>query len=295
VKSLIKLALAPLEPYFKMDGLVELCINKPEEVWLETNKGWELKKDKSITLNWFNSFAHALATDAGQKYDAFTPVLSTHIPKYGFRLQAVGGDLVDSKMSLSIRVGTSSLYEMSSYMHEDKAQALIDAIMSKKTVLVAGGTSSGKTTFLNSVINLIPRDQRLLVIEDTKELIIPHGNFTRMMKSKSGTDLAGVTYKDIINACMRMRPDRLIMGELDIDNTMPFLRIINTGHGGSLATVHADSTQGAIDALVLNARLSGALGTDEDIRRYALKSIHVIVHLERLSRTEYVANVEYIQ
>jgi type IV secretion system protein VirB11 len=294
MKPLIKQALAPLEPYFKTKGLVEICINRPEEIWLEGQDGWTSKKDKSLTLEWFDNFSSIIATSAGQKYDEFTPVLSTHIPHYGYRLQVTGGDLVESKMSLSIRVGTSSLFPINSYMDEEQANRLIESVLSSKTILVAGGTSSGKTTFLNSLINIIPQDHRLIAIEDTKELIVPHRNFTRMLKSKSGTDLAGVTYKDIINCCVRMRPDNLLMGELDIDNTMPFLRIINTGHGGSLATVHADSTSGAIDAIVLNARLSGALGTDEDIRRYALKSIDIIVHLKRLTRAKYIATVEYI-
>ena len=292
---LIRQALAPLEPHFKTKDLVELCINKPYEVWLETRNGWISKTDKKLSLEWFHDFSTIIATHSEQKFDDFNPILSTHIPHYGYRLQVTGGALVDSKMSLSIRVGTASLYPLDSYMNEIESNRLRNAVLSSKTVLVAGGTSSGKTTFLNSLVDIIPHDQRIIAIEDTKELIVPHKNFTRMMKSKSGTDLAKTTYKDIINACMRLRPDRLLMGELDIENTMPFLRIINTGHGGSLATVHADSTAGAIDAIVLNARLSGAQGSDDDIRRYALNSIDAIVHLHRESRSKYVATVEYFE
>jgi len=156
---------------------------------------------------------------------------------------------------------------------------------------VSGGTSSGKTTFFNSLITHIPQETRIIAIEDTQELRIDQPNVVRIIKSKTGTDIAKVTYEDIINSCMRMRPDRLLLGELDIGNTAPFLRLLNTGHGGSMSTLHADGPNQALEALELNARLAGLEGP---VDRFARSGIDIIVHIKRESRKKFAAEVVYL-
>jgi type IV secretion system protein VirB11 len=106
-----------------------------------------------------------------------------------------------------------------------------------------------------------------------------------------GTDTAKTTYKDLINSAVRLRPDRIILGELDIDNTLPFLRTLNTGHGGSMATLHADSANKAIEALTLNISLAGYGGNEAMIGRYVKNAIDLIVHLKRESRSHYSASL----
>ena len=246
MSALLRKHLKPFEKYFLMPGLVEICVNEPEYVYLETIDGWSHKKDSNLKKESLIFLAEALATYSGQTFNDENPLLSTAIPEYGYRIQVIGGGLVESAIALSIRVGTARKFPLESYMDPSQAKMVIKAIKDNKNILVAGGTSSGKTTFINSIISYIDNATRIVCIEDTKELVFPQPNTVRILKSKTGTDLGNVTYRDIINSVMRFRPDRIIMGELDIENTVPFLRLLNTGHGGSLSTIHADSTSEAI-------------------------------------------------
>lgn len=266
-------------------------MNQPEEVRLETLQGWEVKPDKALTLERLRGLAQILATSSGQEFSVETPMLSTSIPGLGYRVQIVSGAMVASGFSMSIRVGRAQRYPLENYMEASEASKLVEAIRTGKNILVAGGTSSGKTTFMNSAIQHIPNEQRIITVEDSRELVVDQPNTVNMMKSKSGTDLAKVSYRDIINAILRMRPDRVLMGELDIENTVPFLRLLNTGHGGSMATIHADSPQEAFGAMVLNAQLAGLAGPVED---YARKALDVIVHLKRVDRRTFRASVDYL-
>lgn len=291
MNPLLEQHLQPLQRYFKRADVVEVCLNRPEEVRLETLSGWEVKQDKALTLERMRGLAQILATLSGQEFSIETPILSTSIPGLGFRVQIVSGAMVASGFSMSIRVGRAQRYALTNYMEAPEAEKLTEAIRSGKNILVAGGTSSGKTTFMNSAIQHIPTDQRIITVEDSRELIVDQPNTVNMMKSKSGTDLAKVTYRDIINAILRMRPDRVLMGELDIENTVPFLRLLNTGHGGSMATIHADSPQEAFGAMVLNAQLAGLVGPVEE---YARKALNVIVHLKRVDRRTFRASVDYL-
>ena len=291
ISPLLQKHLKPFEKYFKIKGLVELCINQPGEIYIETLDGWTVKKDDAFTLQNLNHFAEVLATSKGQKFGANVPLLSTSLPGYGFRVQVVGGALVGSGFSLTIRVAQAQRFELTSYMSEAGASELQKMIEDGKTILVAGGTSSGKTTLLNSMIRYIQNDKRIITIEDTQELEIDQPNNIRILKSKTGTDIAKMTYKDIINSCMRMRPDRLLMGELDIENTVPFLRLLNTGHAGCMATIHADGPQEAMDAICMNAQLAGMLGP---VEQYARKGIDSVLFIERKDRRTFAARMEHL-
>ncbi|MBW1615591.1 MAG: Flp pilus assembly complex ATPase component TadA [Deltaproteobacteria bacterium] len=295
MSALLKRHIEPFEKYFSRKGIIEISINKPGEVWLETAQGWEKKKDPSMSLQNLNDFAQVLATYQGQKFSENIPLLSTSIPGWGYRIQVVSGALSESGIAISIRIAQARKFELIDYMSKTEATKLKKAVEANKTILVAGGTGSGKTTFLNSLICYILKETRLLVIEDTKELITDnHDNVVRLIKSKTGTDIAKISYKDIINSCVRLRPDRLLLGELDIENTVPFLRLLNTGHGGSMSTIHADGAKQAIEAIILNARLNG-LGDIEAIRQYALQAIDIIVFIERLPGRKFKAKSEKIK
>lgn len=293
-KALIEKTLEPFAKYFKTKGLIEVIINKPCEVVLETREGWIVKKDPNLTLKNLTHMATLLASISGQKFDDENPLLATHIPEYGFRIQVLGGALVDSGFALSIRVGTSQVFPLDSYMEKTESDKLIQAIIDGKNMLIVGGTGSGKTTLINSMVTHINDNYRIVTIEDTKELIIPQENTTRIIKSKSGTDLASISYSDIINACVRIRPDRILVGEISIDNTMPFLRLLNTGHGGTMATIHANTADKGIDALVINAKLADAGGNDSDIRDYALSALDVLLFIHRDKDRKFKVECKYL-
>lgn len=280
MSALLQQYLKPLRRYLDKPGLIELSINKPGEVWIEGVEGWECRNDSALTETLLLDLSAALATASGQSFSASAPTLATALPGYGYRVQVVSGQMVSSGIALSIRAGTAKRFPLEGYMPAEEAERLAQAVKDRKNIIVCGGTGSGKTTFLNSLLTHVPAHERIGTIEDTQELIIDNPNRFALLKSKSGTDLGGVTYKTLINAMMRMRPDRIIMGELDIENTVPFLRLLNTGHGGSAATLHADSPEEAIDALVLNAQLDGLANRDA-VQEYATKALDVLVHVHQ--------------
>ncbi|MUK91890.1 hypothetical protein GNP80_05500 [Aliivibrio fischeri] len=283
MSALFKKQVAILEPYFKRKDLVEICINKEGEILLETNKGkWESKKDAKLTIEALRMLTKTMATMSGQEFTVTTPMYSGRIPNYNYRIQTNIGAQVESGIAISIRIGQSTVYPINSYMDDEKANRLIQLVKEGKTILVCAGTGCGKTTFLNSLLVHIPLEQRIITIEDTRELIVPHHNVVNMLKSKTGTDVAKLGYADFINACMRMRPDRILLGEIDIENSMIFLNLANSGHSGSISTIHAYTPEEAMNKLCLNASLSGAQGASrEDVMEYAKSAVDVYVSLTK--------------
>lgn len=285
---LLAKSISPLVPHLAAKGLVELIINKPGEVCLETvgenGRRWETINDPLLTLKTLKAMAGILATESGQVFSDNVPILACHLPQYGYRVQIVSGSAIQGGFGMAIRVGAALTFPITNWMPEDEAAALIEAVKIGKTVLVCGGTGSGKTTLTNSLIQHIPIETRVITIEDALELNLPHTNCMRLVKSKTGTDMGGVTYEDFINMCMRLRPDRILVGELDINNTVAFLRVANSGHSGCMTTVHADSPKLAIKAIVQNGLMKGYANADV-IEDFAIQCIDYIVHVKRENNT----------
>lgn len=295
--------LEPIAKYFEKyadEGLIEVCINRPGEIWIETkNSGWRCIEDEDLNYTHLNYFAEALARVKNQAYDQDkVPFLFTDLPGYGYRVTIAGRGVVESGFAMSIRCALASTFPLESYFgdHEEdnictmesvKAECvdgLKRAVKTGMNLIVAGGTNSGKTTFINGLIREIPAETRVIVIEDTAELQIPHKNSVRLIKSKTDTDLGGVRYKHLINLCMRLRPDRLILGEMDTDNVLPFLRILNTGHGGCISSLHAESPELVHDAMAQNAAMSPERPDENTVRKFAQKVVRDVVYLKGNAR-----------
>ena len=312
----LRQSLAPLAGYFSKNNIIEVCVNRPGEIWIENYDGWQRVKDSGLTLSRLNSFCRDIATYKGQAFSKEVPLLATQIPGYGYRLQAVGGSVTEFDIALSIRVGASRKFSIESYFPEvipssqdnlddedewekllDNEPELIKRMMHVgRAVLVSGGTNSGKTSFSNSLLQYIPDNQRIIIIEDTQETLVEHSNYVRLLKSKTSSDIAKITYKQLINATMRLRPDRIIMSEIDIENALPFLRLINTGHSGCMATIHANSPIDAIKALTQNIKLSGVGNTStEDIEDYINQAIDMIIQIYKADNYTRYAKVHHIK
>jgi len=161
------------------------------------------------------------------------------------------------------------------------ATMLGEAVRARRNILVSGGTATGKTTFLNALLREIPPDQRLIFIEDTAELQITHANSVGLLAARSALGEAVVTANDLVSASLRMRPDRIIVGELRGDEAFAFLRAVNSGHPGSMTTVHADSAERAIEQIVLLVLQYGTALTREDVRHYVRGTVDIFVQLTR--------------
>jgi type IV secretion system protein VirB11 len=158
-------------------------------------------------------------------------------------------------------------------------------------VLVFGGTSTGKTTFLNALLREIPAEERLILIEDTPELDMTHPNSVGLLAPRSALGEAEVRAEDLLMAALRMRPDRIILGELRGPEAFTFLRAVNSGHPGSMTTIHADTSARAVEQLALLVLQAGSRLAREDVRHYVRASIDVFVQLERIAGRRKVTQV----
>ena len=164
----------------------------------------------------------------------------------------------------------------------DEAEAVPrDAVRARRNILVSGSTSMGKTTFLNALLAEVPMTERLILIEDAEELRIAHPNAVGLIAVRGKLGEADASAEDLLIAALRMRPDRIILGELRGQEAFTFLRAVNTGHPGSITTIHADSPHRAIEQLVLLVLQDGSPLRREDVRHYILQSVDVFVQLER--------------
>jgi type IV secretion system protein VirB11 len=165
------------------------------------------------------------------------------------------------------------------------------AIAARKTILISGGTGTGKTTFLNSMLSEIPIDERVVLVEDTPELRLPGANGVGLGSVKGELGEARITPNDLLQASLRLRPDRIVLGELRGAESVSFLRAINTGHPGSFSTIHANSLRGALEQLALMVMQTGIGLSRADTIEYAASVIDVIVQLERASGNRRIAAI----
>ncbi|MFM8185650.1 MAG: P-type DNA transfer ATPase VirB11, partial [Alphaproteobacteria bacterium] len=169
------------------------------------------------------------------------------------------------------------------------------AVVYKKNIIISGGTSTGKTTFTNAVIRSIPHEERLITIEDAREIDLnSHPNRVHLLASKGGQGRAKVNTQDLIEACLRLRPERIIVGELRGSEAFGFLRAINTGHPGSISTLHADTPQMAIEQLKLMVMQAGLGMPPEDILNYIKNVVDIVVQLKRGEKgRRYISEIYY--
>jgi type IV secretion system protein VirB11 len=166
------------------------------------------------------------------------------------------------------------------------------AVAARKTILISGGTSSGKTTLLNALLKEIPKHERVIAIEDAPEIRLSGDNALGLVAVAGDQGEAKVTVDDLMRASLRMRPDRLIVGELRGGETVTFLRAINTGHPGSISTVHANTPKGAFEQLAFMCMQAGlSLGRQETMD-YARSMIDIVIQLDRLSGQRAISCVE---
>ena len=156
------------------------------------------------------------------------------------------------------------------------------SVSERKNIIISGGTSTGKTTFTNACMQAIPSVERLISVEDAKEIDLSgHPNSVSLIASRGGQGRANVSTQDLIEACLRLRPDRIIVGELRGTEAFSFLRAINTGHPGSISTLHADTPEMAIQQMKLMVMQAGLGMPPDDVLNYIRNVVDIIVQLKR--------------
>lgn len=300
--------LTPLQAYFDMEGVAEISINKPGELWIEQYGDLKRFDAPDLDLNHLKSLARLVAQSTEQTVSEESPLLAANLPE-GYRIQIVFPPACEpGRVGISIRKQTVLNFDLDKYeelgafdhtLVEEKENAgdkelrqLLDAnhikefirraIHLKKNIIVSGGTSTGKTTFFNAMLKEVNPNERVITLEDAREIMIEHlPNHLHLVASRGGQGRAQVDMQDLIEASLRLRPDRLMLGELRGKEAFTFLRAVNTGHPGSISTLHADTPRLAVEQMVLMVMQAGLGLTHEQIREYIHNVVHIIVQLKR--------------
>jgi len=311
--------LAPLTGMLARPDVTDIYVNRPGELWVETTGG-EIERHEAPGLDepTLARLARQIAALSHQGISREHPLLSATLPD-GARVQVVAPPATRGPLALAIRKHVSPDLALDDYVAAgafaetrardsldrsaiDRALAtqlakgeiagmLASAVRARKNILVSGGTSTGKTTFLNALLREVPPEERLILIEDTPELEVHHENAVGLLAARSELGEARVSANDLVAASLRMRPDRIILGELRGEEAFAFLRAINTGHPGSMTTVHADGAERAIEQVVLLVLQAGTQLSRDDVRHYIKSTVDVFVQLERIAGKRRIAEV----
>jgi type IV secretion system protein VirB11 len=300
--------LIPLKPFFDRPNVSEISINKAGEIWVEVGGDMERFEVPELDQGHLKALGKLVAQYGEQFVSEEAPLLSGTLPQ-GYRIQVVFPPAVEAGLiAISIRKSTIANLDLDQYEAlgafqstivrqeanpvDAQLRALLDAgnvkdfikkaILVKKNIIISGGTSTGKTTFMNAALKVIPPTERIITCEDAREIMIPHlPNRVHLLASKGGQGRANVDMQALIEACLRLRPDRLMLGELRGKEAFSFMRAVNTGHPGSISTLHADTPALAIEQLILMIMQAGLGITREQIKSYVENVINVIVQLKR--------------
>jgi len=308
--------LAPFAPVLERSDVTDIWVNRPGEMWIESiDGGIERIAEPNLDAKLLDRLARQIAAHSSQGISRAQPLLAATLPD-GSRVQIAAPPATRSGHYFAIRRHISADLSLSDWEDADAfgdveapptnfnaartfqslggreaASYLREAVHKRRNILVSGGTSTGKTTFLNSLIAEISPDERLVLIEDTAELHLKHEKAVGLIAARGELSEADISAEDLLIAALRMRPDRIILGELRGIEAFTFLRAVNTGHPGSMTTVHADTPQRAIEQLALLVLQAGSKLGRDDVRHYVRESVDVFVQLERREGKRRVAQV----
>lgn len=296
--SALALTLRTMRPVLSNPDVMELCINKPGEAFLETSRGWHREPLPYADYEWCTRFAKLVANSTQQRVDSSSPLLSASLPS-GERVQIVMPPATTAGcVAISIRRPANTVWsieelaERGIFQSTYRATGRLDeterelqellasrnylrfmrlAVTSRRNIVVSGPTGSGKTTWTKALIREIPCNERLVTIEDAQELVLDrHPNHVRLFYSKDDQGVARVTPKQLLESCLRMKPDRILLAELRSEEAFDYLRNVNSGHPGSITSVHAASAELAFEQLVLLVKQNQG---GRDLARSDIKSL----------------------
>ncbi len=339
--TMVRELLRPLLAHLALPGATEIVVNRPHEVYVEIGAAWQRHVAPDLTLDQLTALATAIATSTEQEIGPHHPILSAMLPD-GERVQIVLPPAVElGTISVSIRrpsawiktlaeydaEGAFSRYvwarpaaldrradeldplerQLLAYLEKRQLGSFLQAaVQAKKNIAVVGDTGSGKTTLMKSICQSIPKQERLITIEDVRELLLPyHGNRVHLLYAKGGQGVATVTPSDLIASTLRMKPDRVLLAELRGGEAFDFLKLLTTGHSGSITSYHAESCALAAERYVFMCKEHQQAATYDvpTLKRLVALTIDVILHVvaqnhyddegRPLKKARYVAEVHY--
>ncbi len=313
-----------IRQYMSSEEVTEICVNRPGELYLEGRGGWRRVELPELTFERARQFCTAVVNESntGQRITDADPVVSLTFPT-GQRAQFVIPPACDAgKVSITIRLPshqtrTLAQYEKDGFFgqilegagelspHDEEllelrkerryAEFFRQAVLYKKNIVVAGATGSGKTTFMKALVHHIPHEERLVTIEDARELFIEQPNAVHLLYSKGGQSTSNVTAKSCMEACLRMKPDRIILAELRGDESFYFIRNCASGHPGSITSCHAGNINQTWDqlALMVKASSEGSGLEFSVIKRLLMMTIDIVVHIKSHATGRFITGIDF--
>lgn len=316
--SFLSTYLTPLVPLLLRDDLIEIAVNPDGTVWIERKGAVYMERMAHLRIEQHLSvnLGQAIASAVGAQFSDRKPIVSGKITwqEFSLRAQIIAAPLVEGGNALTLRPFKSAdhqliepkllhggLVDLDKSKRERAAgivelagqgkltEAMRHCVEDRMNILISGGTSTGKTSFARFLLSLVDPQERIVTIEDAYELFPEQANCVALKADRNSQGER--TPARLLEASLRMRPDRIILGELRGEESRTFLEAINTGHGGSFTTIHADSARKAIDRLAIMVMASGLGMGFEEVKRYCAASIDVVVQLSRQGGVRGVAEI----
>lgn len=302
----LEVYLKPLQVYLNSVGVTDLCINKPHEVWVAVNHRFTCYQSSTLTLEHLETLVELLAEFNGKSWSSQYPILSGILPQ-GERIECVRYPACEKgKIVLAIRkqqtvdrtLADYAWQTVTDFNHHHSIHAkeqelaflvktrkwyafLKKAIRYKKNIMIAAGTGIGKTTFLNACAQHIARHERIITLESEREVKLNQPNCVHLLIPKENQSIAKTTISELFESCLRLFPHRILLSELRGQETTLFLEAIQSGHPGTLTTIHADSVEAAFEQLYLKCYRAGYRLDKSELSNYLIKAIPIVVQLTR--------------
>ena len=274
----------------------EIMINSPTDIFIEKQGIMEKVQGITIPTDQLRVAVQNIARSLGDDISEEKPILDSRLPD-GSRIAAVLPPCSIHGITLTIRKFNTRSFTIDDLIRigtitQPMADLLKKAIQDRKNILISGGTGTGKTTLLNILADFIPDEDRLVVIEDTAEIHIRKPNLVRFeARRQQGPKIPAVTIRDLLKASLRHRPERTILGEIRGEEAFDLLQALNTGHSGSLSTIHANSASQALSRLASCVLQSGIELPYKAIKANIADSIHLLVHIERRHAKRFISEI----
>lgn len=287
--------LRPIEALLRDPDISDIMVNGEEAVFFEKSGVIHHAPGVTIKEQSLQVAARNIARALGDEVDEQNPVLDSRLPD-GSRVAivlapvSVAGTAITIRKFQSRRFGANDLVR-SGMMPEAVLGELQKAVLARRNILISGGTGTGKTTLLNALAAFIPQDDRMIVIEDTSEIQIDKPNLVRLEARREQPGLAPVTIRNLLRATLRMRPDRIMLGEVRGGEAFDLLQAMNTGHSGSLSTIHASSGLQTLTRFAACVMMAGVDLPHKTIRSSIAEALNLIVHIQRRQAKRLVMEV----
>jgi pilus assembly protein CpaF len=287
--------LKPIEHLIVDDSISEVMVNGGDCVFFEKNGFLERAHGVSIGDRALLVAVKNIARRLGNDISEASPILDSRLPD-GSRVAAVIPPCSLRGVTLTIRKFNTRHFEMQDLIQagtldQPLANRIEDYVLSRKNILISGGTGSGKSTTLGILAKFIPDDERILLIEDTAEIQLGHANLVRFEARQEQNGVPPVAIRDLLKASLRHRPDRILLGEVRGGEAFELLQLLNTGHSGTLSTIHANSAKQGLARFTSCVLQSGIELPYRAIKTNIGDSLQVVIHVERRPGRRFVSEV----